>query len=212
MPITITPYPNSEGIIDRLKIWGELRTAVHLVVEATQDIADKIEETAKAEAPMGETGQLKAHPVDVNVSHGERIFGRGGEQLSFGESIETRAPTFGGGFAVRGAGGRFVRSTPFTQAARPDRFTPERIEITVARVPEHAIWVHNGTGIYGPRHSPIKPVASKVMHWTEDDVNIFAKSTKGQPANPYLQNAFVIINRTYIPARVERLRAEIRAL
>jgi hypothetical protein len=191
-----------------IRILGELGFAVHLVVDAVRDISDKIVEEAAVQAPV-KTGALKLHPVDVQ--HFRHGFGQEGEFLRPGESIETRAVQFGGTFSVRGAGGRFVRGTPFTTQAFSD--TPEEIILSVPDHPEYAKWVHNGTGIYGPSHEPIRPHApNKFLHFEVDGKSVFARSVKGQKPNPYLDRAFVIINRTYIPARIERLRLEIRAL
>jgi hypothetical protein len=206
MTITITKDSSN-----RIEVLGELEVATHLVVNAIQETADAIEAEASAQAPLGQTGELKAHPVDREDFAGER--------LAPGESIETRALSFVSAgqsprFTVRGAGGRFVRPTPFTHGGFGEGVdTPERITMTIPEEPEHARWVHDGTGIYGPNKHPIIPNSGKIMVWENEDGNtIKAKSVKGQKANPYLERAFVIIERTFYPARVEALRAEIRAI
>jgi hypothetical protein len=213
MTITITKDSGN-----RIEVLGQLEFAVHATVEAVKDVADAIEAEASAQAPLGKTGELKAHPVDrADFSGGSGLF-IPGEFLNRGESIETRALSFVSAgqspkFTVRGPGGRFVRATPFERAGFFERDTPEKIVITLPEEPEHARWVHDGTGIYGPNNHPIIPNSGKIMVWENEDGNtIKAKSVKGQKANPYLERAFVIIERIFYPARVEALRAEIRAL
>jgi hypothetical protein len=192
---------------------------------ALKDIAGKIQDEAKVQAPMGETGALKAHPVDIRqTGQGSPGFfdpGREGTILRPGESIETRAPSFGGGFTVRGAGGRFVRGGATREPGRrPSSFAgiPEgefdQIDITVAREPRHAIWVHDGTGIYGPHRSPIVPRRAKnlVFRSHKTGRRFVLPSVKGQKPQPFLDEAFVIINNTYIPVRIEKLRLEIDAV
>jgi hypothetical protein len=213
MTITITKDSSN-----RIEVLGKLEFAVHATVEAVKDVADAIEAEASAQAPLGKTGELKAHPVDrADTSGGSGIF-IPGEFLNRGESIETRALSFVSAgqspkFTVRGHGGRFVRATPFERAGFMERDTPEKIVMTIPEEPAHARWVHDGTGIYGPNNHPIIPNSGKIMVWENEDGNtIKAKSVKGQKANPYLERAFVIIERTFYPARVEALRAEIRSI
>lgn len=51
-------------------------------------------------------------------------------------------------------------------------------------------WVHDGTGIYGPRARMIKPRKAKYMRWyNKQGKAVFARQTKGMKPNPYLKNA-----------------------
>lgn len=54
----------------------------------------------------------------------------------------------------------------------------------------YAGYVHNGTGIYGPRGQMIKPAHAKALRWRGPggDV-IFAKQVKGMKPNPFLRDA-----------------------
>lgn len=55
---------------------------------------------------------------------------------------------------------------------------------------KYARWVHDGTGIYGPHHQPIKPTHAKVLAWPGNAGEfVFAKSVKGMPPNPFLRDA-----------------------
>ncbi len=63
---------------------------------------------------------------------------------------------------------------------------------------EYALYVEKGTGLYGPRHARIYPTRGKVMVFTPrkapggafvkrgDRVTVFARSTRGMPARPFL--------------------------
>jgi hypothetical protein len=45
----------------------------------------------------------------------------------------------------------------------------------------YPIFVLGGTGIYGPRHTPIKPIRGPVLVWSDDEGNVYVKTTvKGQ--------------------------------
>lgn len=56
----------------------------------------------------------------------------------------------------------------------------------------YALWVHDGTGIYGPRATPIKPKTAKYLKfkWKKmGNKTFYFKSVKGMKANPYLKDA-----------------------
>lgn len=54
----------------------------------------------------------------------------------------------------------------------------------------YAIFVHDGTGIYGPTGTPIKPKLKKVMVWTNSKgKKVFAYQVAGIEPNPFLANA-----------------------
>lgn len=56
---------------------------------------------------------------------------------------------------------------------------------------EYAIWVHDGTGIYGPMHRPIKPVSHRYLRFKPKGSAkyVYAQSVKGMRPNPFLANA-----------------------
>jgi len=188
-----------QGENDAFKIIGKTRAAaIHLLRDAIEDIGEKLEEEAKEQAPSGETGALRLHPVDV-------------DEVKIGEL--TRIPAFvkkgqapGSSFLVRGP-------TGFTAASTPSEGNiVARQDITVAKDPAHAIWVHNGTGVYGRYHHPIVPRHANYLVFHIGPEKFVRKSVRGQPAQPFLENAYVIINNTYVPLRVERLRLEIKEI
>lgn len=62
----------------------------------------------------------------------------------------------------------------------------------------NARWVHDGTGIYGPRHARIVPKTASSLAWRSTVYGAkygkyagwaFAKSVKGMKPNPFLKNA-----------------------
>lgn len=56
----------------------------------------------------------------------------------------------------------------------------------------YARYVHDGTGIYGPRGLPIKPTHARALHWRgPGGESIFARQVKGMKPNPFLRDAFL---------------------
>ncbi|EGQ21073.1 MULTISPECIES: hypothetical protein [Sporosarcina] len=48
-------------------------------------------------------------------------------------------------------------------------------------------YLEEGTGIYGPRGTPIVPVRSKALRFTVGGSQIFAKEVKGMPKQPIIE-------------------------
>ena len=55
-------------------------------------------------------------------------------------------------------------------------------------MPEYALFLEYGTGIFGPKGMPIVPVNAKALHWTDRSGEHFAKSVKGMHAQPFIRN------------------------
>lgn len=54
----------------------------------------------------------------------------------------------------------------------------------------YARYVHNGTGIYGPRGQMIVPKRAKVLHWRDrGGKDVFSARSRGMKPNPFLRNA-----------------------
>lgn len=54
----------------------------------------------------------------------------------------------------------------------------------------YGMFVHEGTGIYGPRGAPIRPVSAKVLSWkTKSGKRVYAMQVKGMRPNPFLKDA-----------------------
>lgn len=58
-----------------------------------------------------------------------------------------------------------------------------------SRLP-YATYVHDGTGIYGPRGSVIRPRSARVLAWqTPGGQRAFARYVRGQRPRPFLRDA-----------------------
>lgn len=62
----------------------------------------------------------------------------------------------------------------------------------------YARWVHDGTGVYGPRHAPIRPRQAKVLVFKSKQFGakkgkfrgkVVVRQVKGIPGNPFLRDA-----------------------
>ena len=55
----------------------------------------------------------------------------------------------------------------------------------------YARYVHDGTGVYGPRHTPIRPRRGKFLRFRPRGSRkwIYARQVKGMKPNPFLTNA-----------------------
>jgi hypothetical protein len=54
----------------------------------------------------------------------------------------------------------------------------------------YGIYVHDGTGIYGPKGVPIRPKTAKFLRWkTKKGTVVYALSVKGMQPNPFLKDA-----------------------
>jgi hypothetical protein len=60
---------------------------------------------------------------------------------------------------------------------------------------KYALYVHEGTGIYGPKGVPITPKKGKVLVFTSRKSGdlVFARSVKGMKGTPYLRNALIAV-------------------
>jgi hypothetical protein len=60
---------------------------------------------------------------------------------------------------------------------------------------KYALFVHEGTGIYGPKGVPITPKHGKVLVFTSRKTKklVFARSVKGMKGTPYLRNALIAV-------------------
>lgn len=95
---------------------------------------------------------------------------------------------------LAGANGRPKRiDTGQTRASLTTRMVTYR-SMPAARIGSplrKAVWIHGGTGIYGPRRQPIRPQRAKRLVFKPKGANrvVYAKSVKGMKANPFLKDA-----------------------
>lgn len=56
----------------------------------------------------------------------------------------------------------------------------------------YGLYVHEGTGIYGPKGVPIRPNVKKVLSWkAKGGKRIYVKEVKGMRPNPFLRDALI---------------------
>lgn len=84
-----------------------------------------------------------------------------------------------------------------------------RAEVGLTRKPAYGIYVHEGTGIMGRSKRPITAMEGNVMVFGKFGRKVFAKKIMGQRPQPFLRQAVLIVENTYVPARLARLRMEL---
>jgi hypothetical protein len=85
-------------------------------------------------------------------------------------------------------------------------------EVGVARTAPYGVWHHEGTGIFGKYKTRITPTAGNVLAWRDASVGgrmLFAKSVKGQKANPFMRDAYLLVKNTLADARMRKLAHDI---
>lgn len=58
----------------------------------------------------------------------------------------------------------------------------------------YGVYVHDGTGIYGPKGTPITPTRAKFLRWKKKGGKgyVYAKVVKGMRPNPFLKDALKV--------------------
>jgi len=188
------------------------------------DLSQEVERKAKEFAPIGAAppvgssrnpGELKRHGViRIPAHHFQATPGDGGMP---GE-IVTEFPSYGGGFTVRGGNpantGQFSRVELFQPPGHiftgfGDNFSSYTASVQLNPGIPHSKWVHEGTGLYGPFHSPIVPTVKQHLVFWYRGRKWLKRSVRGQRPQPFLTEAFEYVNNVYAPAKLSELRAEI---
>lgn len=80
-----------------------------------------------------------------------------------------------------------LRASITVQLVRRGGYPAVRIGTNV----KYAMWVHDGTGLYGPRHTYIYPKVKRYMRWRPKGGTgfVYARRTKGMRGNPFLTDA-----------------------
>lgn len=219
--ITLVDIGNAIQLIGR----SEGTRVERELIDTVDDIADKLEGTIIVNAPDNQDEdaytwrdrlgpELKENPFsrddDVRRMPGRYVPGIPGGK------VEGRSPLFGGGYAVRGRGGRFIKG--FGRGITPGDIIPDipsyrtadrtvtKITFGLPDTPHYAKFVHNGTGIHGPLGVPYGPRKAPFMvykahgQWHKRDF------VMGQKANPYLIYSYHEANASYVPEEVAQLR------
>lgn len=71
------------------------------------------------------------------------------------------------------------------------RIGPTRVRGRVEATAPHAVYQHEGTGMFGPRRRRIRPVRARALRfvWREAGGLVFFRSVKGTPGTKYLVRA-----------------------
>lgn len=88
--------------------------------------------------------------------------------------------------------GNIRAEAPVDEGRLAGSFTLDQVsdeEWRIATDVLYALFVHEGTGIYGPTGMPITPVSASVLVFQGDAGMVFAKSVSGSPPNPYVDRA-----------------------
>ena len=85
-------------------------------------------------------------------------------------------------------------------------------ELSVPKKPKYAKWVHDGTGVYGPRGVPYGPRKAPFMIFFWEGKWHKRKTVLGQEPQPYLREAVEEANRTIVPIKLAELRAKLETL
>ena len=91
--------------------------------------------------------------------------------------------------------GQIGREAPTDHGKLAGDWTIEAVGETDWRIytdTEYALWVHDGTGVYGPRGTPIVPRTAThlVFEWQGREWRL--RSVKGQQPNPYADRAMIL--------------------
>jgi hypothetical protein len=123
------------------------------------------------------TGSVKS------ILQGEPLFR---DMLRRGLLVETKAKHNLSDDPKRVDTGR-LRSSINTNITRTALGPVVRIGTTV----KYAMWVHEGTGVFGPRGSRIYPKRAKVLKWNPKGSSkpVFRRSVAGMRPNHFLRNA-----------------------
>ena len=73
-------------------------------------------------------------------------------------------------------------------------FKYKPIQATIKPNAKYAYWVHEGTGVYAGR-GMITPKKGNVLAWRQNGKWVFARKTKGQKGNPFVERAWRISKR-----------------
>ena len=74
-------------------------------------------------------------------------------------------------------------------ALYPGSWSGNTIRGSVAAEAPHSIWQEAGTGIYGPRHTPITPKIKSTLAWFSGGTWHFAKSVKGSKPRWFMRGS-----------------------
>ena len=82
--------------------------------------------------------------------------------------------------------------------------------VGLRKSPEHGIWVHEGTGIFGQYRRPIFSPRGNIMKFKTDDGRWISKRLiRGQTPQPFVRDVYLALSRTYVPLRIRKLAVDL---
>lgn len=72
---------------------------------------------------------------------------------------------------------------------RPMRQRGSTIEGAVEATAKHSLWQEQGTGIYGPSKTPIRPERAKMLAFNAGGKRVFARSVKGTKPTWFMRDS-----------------------
>lgn len=86
-----------------------------------------------------------------------------------------------------------------------------RGSVGLRRRPEHGVWVHEGTGLFGRFHRPFFSPRGNVMRFRTDEGRwISRRFIRGQEPQPFFRDVVLAAEHTYVPARIRKLVLDIK--
>ena len=77
------------------------------------------------------------------------------------------------------------------------------VEAEIKATATYALFVHEGTGLFGPKAQKITPVNARALKIMTPNGVIYRKSSKGQKPQPFLKDAFEMEAPKLIPRILE---------
>lgn len=124
------------------------------------------------------------------------------DMLKRGARVQTRARRNLGGST--GSGPRRINTGHLRASISLQlEIKPAWVTVRVGTGVSYARYVHDGTGIYGPKRTPIRPVQAKALVFRSKIYGakkgkfagkVVVKSVKGMKPNPFLKNALSAAN------------------
>lgn len=83
------------------------------------------------------------------------------------------------------------------------RKTESRNKVVMSTSAKYAEYLNEGTGVYGPRGQPIRPVKKKALKWSGKDGTFIRKSVKGIKGRHFIEEAVKQLD-TKMPAVLQQ--------
>jgi hypothetical protein len=129
------------------------------------------------------------------------------ELLDFAQDVADRIVEVARGLAPKRTGRLAAEGID----AEIELVTPNSVRVVAGlrAHPEYGVFVYTGTGIYGEFHRPIVAHRGNVMAYDIDGRHMFSRMVLGQVPHPFIHEALLLVEGTYLPARVRILGEEV---